>query len=89
MSYAEALQDNILIDKDVRGFTRYRPPCSVCGALIASWSYRRDVKYICVQCRNAVKDIRSVHRLLSAENLKRTHKSAHQFTCVQEENMVE
>lgn len=84
MSYAEALQDNIPIDKDVRGFTRYRPPCAVCGVPIASWSYRRDVKYMCAKCRNAAKEGRYITQLLSAKE-----KSAHKITCVHSVNVVE
>lgn len=51
MSYIEAKEDKIPMEKDGRGFTMYYPPCHICETPVFSWSYIRDSKYTCPKCR--------------------------------------
>lgn len=51
MSYIEANEDKIPMEKDCRGFTMYYPPCHICEAPVLSWSYIRNTKYTCPNCR--------------------------------------
>ena len=55
MSYQEALEDNIPIKKSKDGFCLgYYPPCYYCGQAVYTWSYKRDVQYVCPTCRPEV-----------------------------------
>jgi len=51
VSYREAVEDGVPVGRDLRGFVEYKPPCSICGASMHSWNYRRDVQYMCIRCR--------------------------------------
>jgi len=51
MSYYDALEDKIPIDRDNNGFTRYYPPCHVCSGSAYSWRYIRGTQYVCQECR--------------------------------------
>lgn len=51
MSWREATEDCIPIVKDSTGHTCYYPPCHICGAPAYSWSYIRNTKYTCKDCR--------------------------------------
>lgn len=51
MSYYDALADSIPMDKDSKGFTRYYPPCRICGSPVYTWSYVSGTKYVCKECR--------------------------------------
>ena len=51
MSYKEALEDKIPIQKDSKGFNWYYPPCKICGTPVPNWSYTRSANYICNSCR--------------------------------------
>lgn len=50
MSYYEALEDNIPMEKK-NGFTYYYPSCRVCGSPTPSWNYLRGMKYTCKDCK--------------------------------------
>ncbi len=51
MSYKEAKEDEIPMEKDCRGFTMYYPPCHICETPVLSWSYIHNTKYTCPKCR--------------------------------------
>jgi len=51
MSYYEAKEDGIPITKAANGMTLYYPPCRFCGKPVQSWSYIRDHRYACPECR--------------------------------------
>ena len=70
MSYCEALADSIPMEKDKKGFTRYYPPCRVCGAPICSWSYIRGAEYICKECRQYLLEIETERNLEIATDKK-------------------
>ena len=52
MSYKEAVEDGIPFTEGTGGhFTEYYPPCQYCGRPTRAWTYRRDLKYACPECR--------------------------------------
>lgn len=62
MSYYEAIQDGIPIEKDGKGFMWYYPPCSICGSPVPSWRYIRGAKYTCSECRRVLVEIEETRR---------------------------
>jgi len=50
MSYKEALQDGIRIEKCGRQ-SRYYPRCIFCGTEVKSYNYVQHYNYICSDCR--------------------------------------
>lgn len=50
MGYAEAIQDNIPMEKH-DGFGWYFPPCRICGSPVSTWSYIRGTEYTCADCK--------------------------------------
>lgn len=58
MGYKEALEDGIRISKSGGGDNWYYPKCSDCGTEVSSWGYRREIKYLCKECKtsNALSD---------------------------------
>ena len=59
MSYVEAVQDGIRMEGSGRyGVVTYYPPCLYCGQPTKAWSYRRESKYVCPDCKKAAKDKR-------------------------------
>ena len=55
MSYFEALEDGVKMKKRHDGGTAYYPPCQYCGTGVYSWSYRREMRYVCRQCKLKLK----------------------------------
>ncbi|HNX63508.1 MAG TPA: DUF559 domain-containing protein [Candidatus Limiplasma sp.] len=51
MSYFEAKEDGIPFEERPYKQTIYYPPCRFCGAPVRSWSYLRNIKYACPECR--------------------------------------
>jgi very-short-patch-repair endonuclease len=51
MSWHEAVEDGIPVDKDSNEFHCYYPPCHICKTPVYSWSYIRGTQYTCVDCR--------------------------------------
>ncbi len=51
MSYQDAIKDGIPVEKDSKNFKWYYPPCRICGAPVASWSYICGTQYVCQECR--------------------------------------
>lgn len=51
MSYAEAVEDNIRIQKGGRFSNCYYPPCHICGTPTYSQNYIRGRKYTCGGCK--------------------------------------
>ena len=51
MSWREAKEDGIPIAKDRAKYNCYYPPCHLCGTPVYSWSYIRNSKYTCKDCR--------------------------------------
>ena len=51
MSYLEAKEDGIPFKEKPFEQTVYYPPCRFCGAPVCSWSYLRNIKYACPECR--------------------------------------
>ncbi|MDL2205814.1 hypothetical protein LJC33_02745, partial [Eubacteriales bacterium OttesenSCG-928-N13] len=51
MSYFEALEDGIRIEKTGHYSSMYYPPCRFCGTPVRSMSYLRTVNYACPDCR--------------------------------------
>jgi len=51
MSYLEAKEDGIPFEQGPFRQTTYYPPCRFCGAPVRSWSYLRNAKYACPECR--------------------------------------
>jgi very-short-patch-repair endonuclease len=56
MGYYDALEDNIPIERDKKGFNIFYPPCRVCGAPVYSWRYLKDAQYVCQECRQLLVD---------------------------------
>ncbi len=51
MSYNEAIEDGIPMEKDSHKNMWYYPPCKICGAPVPLWKYVRGVDYVCKECR--------------------------------------
>ena len=52
MSYAEAVEDNILVRRGGKGYScSYYPPCHICGKPTYSQNYLRERKYTCDNCK--------------------------------------
>ena len=69
MSYYEALADGIPMET-VGGFNWYCPPCRICGTPVRSWSYLRDVQYVCGDCRKELVALEMQERAASANSKK-------------------
>lgn len=55
MSYQGAIEDGIPYSR-CTGYnaTEYYPPCFYCGQPTRAWTYRREFKYACPECRKEV-----------------------------------
>lgn len=74
MSYKDAIDDKIVIEKDQKGNTWYYPPCYVCGAGVPSWNYIRGVKYSCPECKKNLAEM--VVRDKNEDSKERKYKDA-------------
>ena len=61
MSYNEALEDGITVERAAGRSTVYFPPCCICGKTARSMNYIRNYRYMCREYRNK-RDIKKLIR---------------------------